>query len=60
MLLLVTLTLFLFILARHSYHAPVPEIDARRAIRLIRSRLPNNTTDTHKVGGRFRSYKQYC
>jgi len=32
-----------------SYHAPVPELDARRAMRVVRSRLRSFIDDTFKV-----------
>ena len=36
-----------------SYHAPVPELDAKRAMRVVRSRLRSSIDDTFKVRVRF-------
>lgn len=36
-----------------SYHAPVPELDAKRAIRVVRNRLRPSIDDIFKVGDRF-------
>ncbi|KAM3570012.1 hypothetical protein VYU27_007909 [Nannochloropsis oceanica] len=36
--------------ASTGYHAPVPEIDARRALRSARSQLRPSIDDTNKVG----------
>ena len=35
------------------YHAPVPELDAKRAMRVVRSRLRLSIDDNFKVGHRF-------
>lgn len=39
-----------------SYHAPVPELDARRAMRMVRSRLRPSIDDTHQVRHFVRSF----